>query len=80
VVSVSHLWQRPCRCLFRVFIFRSRGWPGVTWVAIIDVMVFVNVLSGPGTEPAHVAASDLNGSVIMDGADIQLFVNALLNQ
>ncbi|HVP12151.1 MAG TPA: hypothetical protein VMV94_13315 [Phycisphaerae bacterium] len=52
----------------------------MTWVAIIDVMVFVNVLSGPGTEPAHVAASDLNGSVIMDGADIQLFVNALLNQ
>ncbi len=47
-------------------------------VDFVDVDVFVDVLLGVDNDPAHVAASDLNGDDIADGGDIQMFASAIL--
>jgi len=46
-------------------------------VDFVDLDLFVGVLVGTNTDPAHIARSDLNGSGVPDGIDIQLFVNAI---
>jgi hypothetical protein len=53
---------------------------GDSQVDLTDVAIFVDVLLGADTDPAHVAASDLNSSGAADGVDIEPFVNALLGQ
>ena len=54
------------------FVIPSPGKP--------ELMTFIDVLLGVDTGPSDVAASDLNGDQAVDGLDIQLFVNALLQQ
>ena len=46
----------------------------------LDVQVFVAVLLGLATDPAHIAAADMDGSGTADGADILLFIDALLSR
>jgi hypothetical protein len=45
---------------------------------MVDANLFVAVLLGLDTNPAHVAAADLDCSGIADGLDIQPFINLLL--
>jgi YD repeat-containing protein len=51
---------------------------GDGFLDINDVNVFVAVLLGTDTNPAHLAAADMDRNGVADGNDIQLFVNALL--
>ncbi len=43
-----------------------------------DMAIFIAVLLGADTDPAHVAAADLNYDGSLDGGDIQAFVDAVL--
>lgn len=43
-----------------------------------DILIFIDVLLGDDTTPAHVAASDLNGDLVADGDDIPLMVDSAL--
>jgi hypothetical protein len=45
---------------------------------MVDASLFVAVLLGSDTDPAHIAAADLDCSGVVDGLDIQPFVDLLL--
>lgn len=51
---------------------------GDTFVNLSDVPLFVNVLLGTDTIPAHVAASDLNCDTAVNGRDIEGMIDAIL--
>ncbi len=45
---------------------------------INDSQALVDVLLGTDSTPCHVAAADINGDIVVDGGDIQMFVNLLV--
>lgn len=90
--SCAHSQSLICNLKGRAFwwmMARLAGWPGPGGpgdgdfdgngvVDQTDLNVFVSVLLGVDTDPAHLATADLTGDGQSDGEDIHLFVQAML--
>ena len=50
----------------------------LTITPLLDLPTFVNVLRGTDTNPAHIAAADMDGNGVANGLDIQPYVRAML--
>ena len=48
-------------------------------VDMVDLGIFVDVLLGQDSDPAHESRADLNGDQTINGDDIQLFIDTIMS-